>query len=95
MGRFDVSRNCSDRCGITYHICDQFQNRGIGQMVLRFVVDDLFSENINGVILWPTNERSCHIAQKNGFKKGEGNQGVYELSLMDYQELQSNSKKVS
>lgn len=94
VGRFDVSRDCSDRCGITYHILNPFQNRGIGQMALHFVVDDLFSENIDRIILWPTNERSCYIAQKNGFKKREGNRGIYELSVMDYQALQSNSKKI-
>lgn len=92
IGRFDIGKD-SKSCGITYHIIDKFQDRGIGQLVLRSVIDDLFSENVDRIRIWPTNEKSAHIAQKNGFIKNSRN--IYELRAFDYQEMQSHGKKIS
>ncbi len=36
IGRFDIGYDLSTT-GITYHIIDKFQNKGIGQTVLRFM----------------------------------------------------------
>lgn len=92
IGRFDIGKEI-ELCGITYHIIDKFQDRGIGQLVLRFVIDDLFSENTDRIRILPTNEKSAYIAQKNGFIKKTS--GIYELKALDYQEMQSHGKKIS
>lgn len=91
IGRFDISGNLK-RYGITYHIIDEFQNRGIGQTVLRFVVDDIFSNNIEKIIILPINERSAWIASKIGFIPRT--KRIYELNLLDYQKFNSNGKSI-
>lgn len=92
IGRFDISDNLeNETCGITYHIIDEFQNRGIGQTVLGVVVNDIFSHQVNLIKILPINEKSAHIAEKNGFTPRS--KRIYELNSLDYQEFQSNCKK--
>lgn len=82
IGRFDVG-NSDKKCGITYHIVPSFQNKGIGQLVLKYVVDDLFDTlDIEKIIILPTNDRSRAIASKCGFIKKTDI--VYELTSLDY-----------
>jgi hypothetical protein len=54
---------------MNYHIVSRFQNRGIGQLVLAFVVRIFFRENRDRILMCPTNERRASIAQKTGFVK--------------------------
>ena len=91
IGRFDIGVNTKS-CGITYHIIEEFQNRGIGQTVLGFVVEDIFNNhNVDRIIILPINERSVAIASKIGFTPKS--QGAYELKSLDYQNSQSNRKQ--
>lgn len=89
IGRFDIGGSEKER-GITYHIVEEFQNRGIGQMVLKTVVDDLFSQNIARINILAVNERSIAIATKIGFT--QKNKYQYVLSFIDYQKQESNQK---
>ncbi len=89
IGRFDIGGSEKER-GITYHIVEEFQNRGIGQMVLKTVVDDLFSQNIERINILAVNERSVAIATKIGFV--QKNKYQYVLSFIDYQKQESNQK---
>ena len=76
IGRFDVGTDL-ENCGITYHIVSKFQNRGIGQITLGVVVDDLFAQGFSNIRIIPINEKSAHIASKCGFvSQGK----VYQLS---------------
>lgn len=94
IGRFDISDYLENEiCGITYHIIDEFQNRGIGQTVLGVVVNDIFSHQVNLIRILPINEKSAHIAEKIGFTPRS--KRIYELNSLDYQEIQSNCKKNS
>lgn len=86
IGRFDVGGDL-ESMGVTYHIIDEFQNRGIGQMVLGVVVNDIFSHNVGRIIILPINERSASIALKTGFTPRT--ERIYELKLLDYQKQQS------
>lgn len=82
IGRFDVGSS-DKKCGITYHIVPSFQNKGIGQLVLRYVVADLFDTlDIEKIITLPINDRSRAIASKCGFDKKK--EKVYELTSLAY-----------
>lgn len=83
IGRFDIGYTELDY-GITYHIVDEFQNRGIGQTALRFVVDELFNKyNAIRIRILAVNDRSRSIALKSGFRKKT--ETLYELSSAEYQ----------
>lgn len=91
VGRFDV---CGDMesCGFTYHIIEEFQNRGIGQTTLCFIVNNIFEQGVNRIIILAVNERSAAIALKMGFiQKSER---IFELRSLDYQQLNSNNKTI-
>lgn len=92
IGRFDVSNSDLESCGIMYHLIPKYQNRGIGQLVLELVVDDLFKNNVQKILIAAVNERSASIALKNGFVPKV--KRVYELELDNYQKMQSDSKKI-
>lgn len=82
VGRFDIGYDLSS-AGITYHIIDKFQNRGIGQTTLNFVVDDLFEQyKVEKIIILPINDRSKNIALKSGFSKRT--ERIYELNILEY-----------
>lgn len=82
IGRFDIGSS-DKRCGISYHIVPSFQNKGIGKMVLSYVVDDLFATlDIEKIIILPINDRSRAIASKCGFIKKADR--IYELTSLDY-----------
>lgn len=89
IGRFDIGYDLST-AGITYHIIDEFQNKGIGQIVLSFVVDNLFEEyKVERLIILPINDRSKNIALKSGFSKKT--ERIYELNMSEY--LKSKSEE--
>lgn len=91
IGRFDVNGDMKS-CGFTYHIIEEFQNRGIGQTSLRFIVNNIFEQGVNKIIIIAINERSAAIALKMGFiQKSER---VFELRSLDYQQLNSNNKTI-
>lgn len=83
VGRFYVGGNSRNR-GLTYHIDSEYQNRGIGQLVLGAVVDDTFNLDIDSLKLHPTNERSEAIAIKNGFSPMHIKVEYYVLEKKDY-----------
>ncbi len=89
IGRFDASGDLEE-CGITYHIVEEFQNRGIGQAALGFVTNELFELGVRKVMILAVNERSCAIASKIGFK--QKSRIFFEMSQLDYQQLKSNGK---
>lgn len=92
VGRFDIGYDLSF-AGITYHITDEFQNKGIGQITLSFVVDNLFEEyKVEKIIILPINDRSRNIALKNGFSKRT--ERIYELSIVEYQRLKSRENEL-
>ncbi len=84
VGRF--SANVFEKnCGLTYHIIPEYQNRGIGQLVLSIMVEDLFTLDVEIIRLHPTNERSAAIAMKNGFVPMHRKVEYYTLTRLDYQ----------
>lgn len=83
VGRFYVGGYLRDR-GLTYRIASEYQNRGIGQLVLGSVVDDAFNLDIDSLKLHPTNERSEAIAIKNGFSPMHMRVEYYKLTKIDY-----------
>jgi len=89
IGRFDVHGEL-DSCGFTYHIIEEFQNRGIGQTALSFIVNKIFEQGVNKIIILAVNERSAAIATKIGFK--QKSKKVFEMWKLDYQQLNSNNK---
>lgn len=89
IGRFGVSGDLN-WCGITYHIVPEFQNRGIGQTALRFVVDEIFANGVERIIVLAVNDRSVAIASKVGFT--QKSKRVFELKQLDYQQLNANSR---
>ncbi len=90
IGRFDIGWDESSY-GITYHIVDEFQNRGIGQTALKFVVGELFNKyNASRIIIAAINDRSRSIALKSGFHKmDEKTERIYELSSAGFQRTKS------
>ena len=86
IGRFDCCVKLKQQnCGISYHIIDEYQNRGIGQTVLSAVVQDLFDNyGVERLIVRPTsnNVRSVSIASKAGFVHMKGM--IWELKSEDY-----------
>lgn len=92
IGRFIVGGD-SRKSGLTYHIVPDYQNRGIGQLVLSVIVEDAFSLNIESLILHPTNERSAAIAIKNGFKPMNMRIEYFKLTKLDYQNKKEKSYK--
>jgi len=88
IGRFDISGD-SESCGFTYHIIEEFQNRGIGQTALSFIVNKIFEQGINKIRILAINERSAAIALKIGFTQKSAK--VFELERLDYQKLNSNN----
>lgn len=91
IGRFDVGGNM-DLCGITYHIVEEFQNRGIGQVALMFVVDDIFSRGVGKIRILAEKKRSIAIASKVGFT--QKSERLYEMKSTDYQQLKQNSRTI-
>ena len=97
VGRFNISyllKNGS--AGIAYHIVDEFQNRGIGQTVLRFVIGDIFKSLtlINRITIVAITERSKAIATKNGFSlKNPSTKRIFQLTREQWQELQNDMDK--
>lgn len=89
IGRFDVFGDL-ESCGITYHIIEKFQNRGIGQTALNFIVNQTFKLGVNRIILLAVNERSSAIALKTGFT--QKSEHIFEMLQLDYQLLNSNKK---
>ncbi len=89
IGRFDVGGSENVR-GITYHIVEDFQNRGIGQITLQTVVEDIFSQNIDRINILAVNERSAAIAMKAGFVQKHNRH--YILNFLDYQKRESSQK---
>ena len=93
VGRFDIGYDLEDEtAGITYHLIEQFQNRGIGQTALRSIVDDIFNGlPVGSIIILPINDKSRVIAIKNGFlKKSER---VFQLNRERWIELQKDMNK--
>lgn len=88
IGRFFAGRY-ENRGGITYHILPEYQNRGIGQLVLSVVVDDLFNMGYELVRILAINERSKAIALKNGFVLST--KMVYILPKLDYEKRCQNN----
>ena len=95
IGRFDIGYDLEDEtAGITYHLIEQFQNRGIGQTALKSIVDDIFNGLIVGrIIILPINERSRAIATKNGFQRKLGSQRIFQLDRERWVELQKGMNK--
>lgn len=91
IGRFDVHGDL-ETTGITYHIVEEFQNRGIGQTALKFVVDRIFEKGVNRIVILAVNDRSAAIASKAGFTKRT--QRTFEMRLIDYQQSKSNGKTI-
>lgn len=87
IGRFDISWY-ELNYGITYHIVDEFQNRGIGQTALKFVVDELFNKySAVRIRILAVNDRSRNIALKSGFR--QKTEKLYELSFTEFQREKS------
>ena len=88
IGRFDIGYDLEDKtAGITYHLIEQFQNRGIGQTALKSVVDDIFNGlPVGRIIILPINDRSVAIAVKSGFQKRA--ERVFQLNRERWIELQ-------
>lgn len=91
IGRFDVHGDL-ETTGITYHIVEEFQNRGIGQVALKYVVDRIFEKGVNRIVILAVNDRSAAIASKAGFTKWT--KRAYEMKLIDYQQSKSNGKTI-
>lgn len=89
IGRFDV---CGDveSCGFTYHIIEAFQNKGIGQTALSFIVNKIFTQGIGRIVILAVNGRSAAIALKTGFT--QKSQKVFEMTQLDYQQLNTINK---
>lgn len=87
IGRFDIGWY-ELNYGITYHIVDEFQNRGIGQTALKFVVDELFNKySAVRICILAVNDRSRSIALKSGFR--QKTEKLYELSSTEFQREKS------
>lgn len=93
IGRFDIGYNLEDEtAGITYHLIEQFQNRGIGQTALKSIVDDIFNGlPIGRIIILPINDRSVAIAVKSGFQKRA--ERFFQLNRERWMELQTDMNK--
>ena len=93
IGRFDIGYNLDDgTAGITYHLIEQFQNRGIGQNALKSIVDDIFNLlPVSRIIILPINDKSIAIAMKNGFQKRA--ERVFQLKRERWMELQEDMNK--
>ena len=93
IGRFDIEYDLEDEtAGITYHLIEQFQNRGIGQIALKSVVDDIFNRlPVGRIIILPINDRSRAIAMKSGFLKRS--ERVFQLNRERWVELQKSMNK--
>lgn len=89
IGRFDVCGNI-ESCGFTYHIIEEYQNRGIGQTALSFIVNKIFEQGVNKIIILVVNERSAAIAMKIGFS--QKSKRVFEMWQLDYQHLSESNK---
>ena len=89
IGRFDVCGHM-ESCGFTYHIIEEFQNRGIGQIALGFIVNKIFEQGVNKIIILAVNERSAAIAMKIGFS--QKSKRVFEMWQLDYQHLSASNK---
>lgn len=90
IGRFFAGRY-ENRGGLTYHILPEYQNRGIGELVLGVIVDDLFNMGYELVRILPTNERSKAIALKNGFVLSPSKVYCYVLTKLDYEKRCQNN----
>lgn len=95
IGSFDVSYDLEDKvAGITYHLIEQFQNRGIGKITLKFVVDDIFNcLSIDRIKIAAINERSMAIAVKNGFQRKSGSNRMVQLTREKWAEIQKGMNK--
>lgn len=93
IGRFDIGWNDLNY-SVTYHIVEEFQNRGIGQTALKFVVGELFNKHNAAIIrLAAVNDRSRSIAIKSGFhKRNEQTERIFELSSAEYQRTRNKDK---
>jgi RimJ/RimL family protein N-acetyltransferase len=91
VGRFDVCGRI-ENCGFTYHIIEEFQNRGIGQTALSFIVDKIFKQGVNRIVILAVNERSAAIALKIGFS--QKSKRVFEMWQLDYQHLNESHKTI-
>lgn len=93
IGRFDIGYDLEDEiAGITYHLIEQFQNRGIGQIALKSVVDDIFNRlPVGRIIILPINVRGRAIAKKSGFLKRP--KIGFELNRERWVELQKSMNK--
>ena len=92
IGRFDIGYSELDY-GITYHIVDEFQNRGIGQIALKFVVGQLFNKyGATRIRILAINDRSRSIAQKSGFRRKT--EKLYELSATEFQRDRSKENEL-
>ncbi len=93
IGRFDIGYDLEDEtAGITYHLIEQFQNRGIGQTALKSIVDDIFNGlPVGRIIILPINDRSVAIAVKSGFQKRT--ERVFQLNRERWMELQTDMNK--
>ncbi len=91
IGRFDIHGDIKS-CGFTYHIIEEFQNRGIGQTALNFIINKIFEQGINKIVILAVNERSTDIALKTGFS--QKSKRVFEMRNLDYQQLNSNNKTI-
>lgn len=90
VGRFDVCGSV-EHCGITYHIIEEFQNRGIGQAALGYIVDRIFERGANRITILAVNERSVAIALKVGVV--QKSKRVFEMRQVDYQRLHEERNK--
>lgn len=84
IGRFDVYGSV-ESCGFTYHIIEEYQNRGIGQIALNFIVGKIFEQGVNRIVILAVNERSAAIAMKAGFS--QKSKRAFEMCQLDYQKL--------
>ena len=91
IGRFDASFLNLDCSGLTYRIVEEYQNRGIGQVALGTIINDLFGQNVNKIWINAINGRSAAIALKNGFTFVS--KTLYELKLLDYNKNKEKQQK--